>query len=319
MLFKKTVKIIFWVVLSLTIVLLVLFINLPNIIESQLEKRVPQFLNSDDIEFDIQHFGFLNTNISRIRVFKSISIDSVNIDYDIKNMSPFLSIKSNGKIDFKVKKMTVSGLNIQAILDENMQIKIKGLKPPEKSNNQSKKNALSFLQYLPRKIVLENSKIVLHFQSDKFDDDLFIPFDLISIISEDDGEIVVKAKVYPFGETIACLITCDVNSGIKFIQIQGSSFDIGHFDQFISKLTDKLQFKGAFDFKLESSSPKKRWDLDISKIALIKPVEVEIKDIKTDLLLGNRKIDAKGFMNISSSLMLETGMPEIGLKYGMIF
>jgi len=319
MLFKKAVKIIFWVVLSLTIALLVLFINLPNIIESQIEKRVPQFLDPNDIEFDIQHFGFSNTNISRIRVFESISIDSVNIDYDIKNLSTLLSSKSGSKIDFKVKEMTVSGLNIQASLDENMQIKIKGLKLPEKSNNQSKKNTLSFLQYLPQRIVLENSKIVLHSQNDKFDDDLFIPFDLISIISENDGEIIVKAKIYPFGETINCLITCDINAGIKFIQIQGRSFDLGHFDQFISKLTDTLQFKGAFDFKLESSSPKKRWDLDISKIALIKPVEVEIKDIKTDLLLGSRKIDAKGFMNISSSLMSEIGMPEIGLSYGMNF
>ena len=130
MLFKKAVKIIFWVVLSLTIALLVLFINLPNIIESQIKKKVPQLLNSDEIEFNIQHLGFLNTHISEIRIFKYISIDSVDIDYDIKNLSSLLNIKSGSNIDFKVEKVTILGLNIQAILDEQGQIRIRGLKFP---------------------------------------------------------------------------------------------------------------------------------------------------------------------------------------------
>ncbi len=136
----------------------------------------------------------------------------------------------------------------------------------------------------------------------------------MSTISADDGQIVVRAKVYPFGETVNCLVTCDINQGIKSIQIQSRSFDLGHFDQFISKQTDKLQLKGELDFKFKSSSPKKRWNLDVSKIALVKPVEVEIKDIKTDLLIDSGKIDAKGSMNIYSNLM-----PEVGLKYGIIF
>lgn len=293
--------------------LLVLFINLSNIIESQIEKKISQFLNSDEIEFNIQHLGFLNTHISGIRVFKSISIDSIDMDYDIKNLSSLLNIKSGGNLDFKVEKVTISGLNIQTILDEQGQIKIKGLKFPEKSKNQPKKK-VSFLQYLPEKVVLKNSQIILQSQNDKFDDDFFIPFDLTSIISADDGQIVVRAKAYPFGETVNCLVTCDINQGIKSIQIQGRSFDIGHFDQFVSKQTDRLQLKGEFDFKFESSSPKKRWNVDVSKITLVKPVEVEIKDIKTDLLVGSGKIDGKGSMNIYSNLI-----PEIGLKYGIIF
>jgi len=313
MLFKKTVKTVFWVLLCLTIVLLVLFINLPNLIESQIKKKIPQFLNPDEIEFNIQHLGLLNTHISEIRVFKSISIDSVDIDYDIKNLSSLLSIKSGSNIDFKVEKMTISGLNIQAILDEQGQIKIRGLKFPEKSKNQPPKKNLSFLQYLPRKVVLKNSQIILRSQNNKFDDDFFIPFDLMSIVSADDGQIVLRAKAYPFGETVNCLVTYDINQGIKSIQIQGRSFDLSHFDQFVSKQTGRLQLKGEFDFKFESFSPKKRWNVDVSKITLVKPVEMEIKDIKTDLLVGSGKINAKGSMDLYSNLM-----PEIGLKYGII-
>jgi len=53
MLFKSIIKVIVGLCLSLTIVLLFLFISLPAIIESQMENRLPEFLNSNDVAFDI--------------------------------------------------------------------------------------------------------------------------------------------------------------------------------------------------------------------------------------------------------------------------
>jgi len=61
--FKKFIKTVFRLccalIITLTIALLVLFISLPAIVETQIEKRVPQFLNPNDIEFDIKKIGFL--------------------------------------------------------------------------------------------------------------------------------------------------------------------------------------------------------------------------------------------------------------------
>ncbi|RLB97096.1 MAG: hypothetical protein DRH34_15700, partial [Deltaproteobacteria bacterium] len=65
MLFKKIIKIMVWLCLVFTIVCLFFFINLPNIVESQIEKRLPQFLNPNDIEFRIQKLGFFNTLVSK--------------------------------------------------------------------------------------------------------------------------------------------------------------------------------------------------------------------------------------------------------------
>jgi hypothetical protein len=326
MLFKKIFKTIIWVfpylIMGLMISLLLLFINLPGIMESQIVKRLPQFIdpqfiNSGDIEFKIRNLGFSNTHISKIRLFKSISIDSINIDYGFQDLlSSFpkknieSGLKSGDRID--IEQVTISGLNIHAAIDENRQIKIDGLDFPGTSKNQSTKDGLPFLPYLPQKIVIENSKIIVHVSNDKLNDEFIIPFDLTSLINIHDQQITLKIKLYPFGETINGLVTYDIDKGVKAVEIQGKAFDIGHLNQFISNQTDRLLLKGLLDFNIESSSPEKQWIINISNIALIQPVEAAVKDIKANILIDGKKIDIKGFINIFTPLL-----PETILKYGM--
>jgi len=178
MLFKKIIKIIAWLCIGFTIAMLCLFISLPAIVEFQIEKRLPQFLNPNDIEFDIQKLGFYNAFISKIRISKDISIDSVNFDYDIKDNLQFR----------RLRKVTISGLSIHASLDENNQIRIKGLAFPKSLKDQTKQSGplnLAGLPFLPEKIVLQNGKIILH----AFDDEFLIPFDVLSTIRLKDGKI----------------------------------------------------------------------------------------------------------------------------------
>ena len=296
MLFKKIIKIIIWLCLLFTIVCLCLFISLPAIVESQIEKRLPQFLNPNDVEFDIQKLGFYNTFISKIRAGKGISIDSVNIDYDIKNIS-----------SIHLDKVTISGLSIHASLDENNQIRIQGLDFPKPSKDQTKQSDFSDLpglSFLPEKIVLKNAKIILHV----LDDEFLIPLDLLSTIKSKDGKITAKIILYPFGEKINSLVTYDMNKGVEFLKVEGKGFDLGHIDQFISKKADRLQLRGPIDFVLESSSPEKKWEINISQVNLIQPVEAAIKDLSANLLIDNRKISADGTFSVSHSLLPLTRM-----------
>ncbi len=73
-----------WLLFGFIIICLFLLVNLPNIVKPQIEKRFAQLSDSNDVEFDIQKIGFFNTFVSKIRISKAISIDSINIDYDIK-------------------------------------------------------------------------------------------------------------------------------------------------------------------------------------------------------------------------------------------
>ena len=296
MLFKKIIKIMVWLCLVFTIVCLFFFINLPNIVESQIEKRLPQFLNPNDIEFKVQKLGFFNTLVSKIRVSKSVSIDSVTIDYDITKLP-----------SIHLKKVTLSGVSIHADLDENNHITIPGLVFPKSSEHQSQKPAVSDLpgiSFLPEKIVLQNGKIILH----TMDDDFVIPFDVLSTILIKDGKITAQAKLYPFGEKINALVNYDLKKGIEFLKIEGKAFDSGHINQFVSKNTQNIELKGLVDFNLESSSPQKKWKINVSKLSFIQPVETAIKDLSTIVLINNQKISASGTFGIFHSLFFEMPM-----------
>ncbi|MBU8912344.1 MAG: hypothetical protein KOO65_13825, partial [Desulfobacterales bacterium] len=289
MLFKKIIKIIVWLCLGFTLVCLVAFISLPNIVESQIEKRLPQFLNPNDVEFNIQKIGLFNTFVSKIRISRGISIDSINIDYDIKNLP---SIRLN--------KVTISGLSIHATLDKNNQIKIQGLELPGASKNQTGQPGLSDFfdpSFLPEKIVLQNGKIILH----ALDDEFLIPFDVLSTIRSKDGKIAARTLVYPFGEKISTLVTYDINKGIEFLKIEGKSFDSGHIDSFVANTTKKIRLKGPVDFAFETSSPQKKWKINISQIGFAQPVETAIKDLSATLLIDHKKMSASGTFDIFHS------------------
>ncbi len=298
MFFKKSIKIIFFFWLGLSLVLLFVFLNLPRIVEPRIQEKLHQILDANDIELDIQKIGLFNTVISGIRISKGIFIDSINIEYDIKRLSAF-----------PVRKVTVSGLNIHAGLDENNQVKVQGMVFPGTSKDQAGQPNLSVLSFLPEKIVLQNAKIVLHVLNDEF----LIPFDVLSTLSSTDEKIFVQAVFYPFGEKLNTLITYDVKKGVEFLKLEGNSFELGHMNPLLSKKIKGVQLKGPVDFNLVSSFPQKKWDINISQVGVTQPVEISVTDVATTLLIDNQKISADGTFNITRS-----NLPIISMEYGLI-
>ncbi|WP_457551029.1 hypothetical protein, partial [Desulfobacula sp.] len=279
MLFKKFIKIIIWFCLGLTIVCLFLFINLPYIVESQIQKKIPPFFGPDNIEFHIQKIGFSNIVISRIRMGKAISIDLINIDYNIKGLS---SVHLTG--------VTLSGLQLHAQLDENNQIKLSGLKFPDTANNKGNQPDVSFVSFLPEKIIIQNAQMILHTKKDDF----VIPFDVISKIDSKDGKIFAKTRLYPFGQKISTLVTYAMNKGIQSLKIEGQSFDLMQVDRFISKKVNGVQLKGRVDFHLETASPEKQWKLNVSRVGFVHPIEADIQQLTAIILIDGHKVNARG-------------------------
>ena len=295
--FKKIIKILAWLCLGFVLICVFLFINFPNIVEPQIQKRLAQFSGSNDVEFDIQKIGVFNTFISKIRISKAISIDSINIDYDIKNLS-----------SIHLTKVTISGLSLYASLDENNKIKFDGLKFPNTSKDQTRRPDLSFLPFLPDKIVLQNAKIILNALNDEF----LIPFDVLSTINSKDGKILARTMLYPFGEKIEALVNYDIIKGVEFLKVEGKSFDLDHITPFISKKPNGVQLKGQVDFNLETDSPKKKWKINLSRADLAHPFEASVEDLATTLLIDNQKINASGTFSLSHSLLPVTQMEYAG-------
>ena len=286
--FKKIITITAWLCLGFIIVCLFLLVNLTNIVEPQIKKRLAKISESYDVEFDIQKIGIFNTFVSKIRINKKILIDSINIDYDIKNFS---SIHLN--------KITVSGLSLNASIDKNNQIKIDGLKFFKPSKDQISVQELPFLALLPDKIILQNSNIVLN----AFNNEFLIPFDALSKIHSKDKKILAKTNLYPFGEKISTQITYDMKKGVEFIKVEGKSFDLGHVAPFISKKVNGLQIKGLVDFNIETTSPKMKWKINLSEANLIQPIKASLKDLSTTLLIDNQKLNATGSFGISHKML----------------
>ncbi|MBC8440239.1 MAG: YdbH domain-containing protein [Deltaproteobacteria bacterium] len=295
--FKKIIKIIAWLCLGFVLICLFLFINFPNIVEWQIQKRLVQFSDSNDVEFDIQKIGVFNTFISKIQISKAISIDSINIDYDIKNFS-----------SIHLTKVTISGLSLYARLDENNKIKFDSLKLPNTSKDQTRQPYLSFLPFVPDKIVLQNAKIVLHALNNEF----LIPFDVLSTIDAKDGKILARAMLYPFGEKIEALVNYDVIKGVEFLKVQGKSFDLVHINPFISKKPNGVQLKGQVDFNLETDSPEKKWKINLSGASIAQPIEASLEEFSSTLSIDNQRINASGTFSLSHLMLPVTQMEYAG-------
>ncbi|SDT84819.1 Dicarboxylate transport [Desulfobacula phenolica] len=303
MFFKKAIKIVFFLFLVFFMVLFFVFLNLPHIVEPKIKEKLQQVLNSKDIEFDIQKIGFSNTVISKIRIGKGIFIDLLNIDYgfydyDIKYL-PGINLPS-----IHLSEMTVSGLNVHASLDDNNQFEIHGFTIPGTSKDQTRQPDTSLLSFLPKKIVLQNAKIILH----AFDDEFLIPFDVLSNLSATDEKIFVRALLYPFGEKLNIRITYDLHKGVEFLKLEGNSFDLEHMNTLLFQKTKGVQLKGPVDFKLVSSSPKKKWDMHISQVVVGQPVEMSVTDVAATCLIDNKKISAGGTFNIDWPMLPLTRM-----------
>jgi hypothetical protein len=290
MLFKKSIIITALFCLGFFIAGLFLYINLPNIVEPRIQKKIEQYSDSGNVEFDIQKIGFFNTFISKIQMGKAISIDSVNIDYSIKNLS-----------SIHVSKVTIAGLSVHADLDENNKVQFNGLKF---SNTPKDKTRRSDLSFLPDKVVLKNAKIVLRELNQEF----LIPFDVVSTINSKDEKIFAKTILYPFGEKINTFVTYDINRGIELLKLEGKSFDLGHIDKFVSKKLNGMQLKGQVDFNLETNSPQKKWIINLSRASFAQPVEAKLKDLSTTLLIDNQNIKAVGTFRVSHAMLPETGI-----------
>ncbi|MFH2059701.1 MAG: YdbH domain-containing protein [Pseudomonadota bacterium] len=292
----RSKKIIYGVVLlcsGIIIFLLLAFINLPGIVAGQAKQYLPKLLNSDPIDINIQRIGFSHFHISDIHLASGISIDSIDLGYSIQGFS-----------SVKLKTLTISGLTIQAGLDQNNKVSIQGFEFPKASEQGSQSPDLkidlkSGLTFLPEKIVLKNSQLVLK----GFGEDILIPFDALSTLNSTDGKIVVQGMMVPYGQKIRTHLQYQLGKGIQLIEVEGKSFDLALVNRFVSKKSDGVVFHGMSDIKIETRSPQKEYKLNVSKVSLAAPVDIAIEQVVATLKLEDKKIDIQGSFGLSHQML----------------
>ena len=291
--FKKPISPALLIFLGISILVLFLFIKLPLILESQIHRKLPDFLKTGGLDFSIQKIGVSNALISKIIITQGFSIDSISLDYTI---GPFKGLV--------IDKVTVSGVRLEASLDKNNQFHMEGLSFPDTTTSGTETNELAFPAIFPEKIIMKNSRIILN----AFGEDFLIPFEMNSDFRREEKKIMIKAVIHPFGETVISNLTYDFKQGIEFVRVEGKSFDFDHLASYIPKNIKEMNLSGAIDFKLESFSPEKEWNLYISRLGLVKPVDMAIEEIKAGIVIDERIVSAVGTFRLAHPLLTENEM-----------
>lgn len=266
------------------------FINIPSVFEFWIQNNIPEFLKSSGLDFSIQNIGVSNTFISKIRISESLGIDSVSIDYKIRSLERI-----------EVKKVLISGLTLQASLDKKNRIHILGLSFLNPLKSEDKKKEIPFLKFLPEKIVLKNSRIILK----TLNEDILIPFEIFSALKLEENKIIIQAYLHPFGETVISNLTYDLEKGIEFVQVESKSFNLDHLGSYIQKHMKEIKICGAVDFKLDSFSPKKEWNLYVSRLRPLDPMDITLEEINAGIIIDEHMITIGGTFRVAHPLLSE--------------
>nr|NJM01108.1 hypothetical protein [Desulfobacula sp.] len=276
--------------LGMTILVLLLFINLPLILESQIQRKLPDIFQTSGLDFSIQKIGFSNALISKIKTHQGLSIDFIRFDYSLGPIKGLV-----------IDKMTVSGLNLKAGPDENNRFHMKGFSFPDTLKSGSETREPEFPAFLPSRIIVKNSRIVISALNEEF----LIPFEMISNFRRKEKKIMIQASIHPFGETLISNLTYDLKHGVEFVRVEGKSLDLEHLAPYIPKNIKEMNLRGAVDLRLESFSPEKEWQLDISRLGLVKPADMALEEIKAGILIDERIIRAAGTFKLAHPLLSE--------------
>lgn len=280
------------------IVLLLVFINLPGIVENQAKKHLSGLVNSDQLEFDIERIGFSHFYMSNIRLASGISIDSMDVGYDIAGLS-----------SAQLKTVKLSGLTIRARLDQNNQVSIQGLEFGKSSQDPGQSMDFRSLdpRFLPEKIVINSGKLVI----EAFGQELSIPFDVLSTLDTATGRIVILTTMTPYGQQIRTQLRYQSDTGIEFIRLEGKSIDLALMNRFIAGKTDSVVFGGTSDIIVESLAPQKEWTLLVSKVSLVQPLGMALVQVAATVKINDKKMDVQGQFDFAFPML-----PVIPVRYG---
>ncbi|MCF6247936.1 MAG: hypothetical protein L3J69_11300, partial [Desulfobacula sp.] len=297
--YKIFLRFFIWILLVLGIGLLSLYICLPTIVESQINKRLSSIIDGHVITFKIDKIGLFNATISRVRLNDDTILDQARIFYDLRKLP-----------EVRIEKLIMSGLHIKADLDGNNQLTIQNIELSKGKSGTKKKLDLSFLQYLPNRISIQNSKISLT----AFEKQFYIPFDVLAMIQKDVKKIVLQSNVFLFGQKINTQFAYDLNKGPEQFIARAVSFELESLNSLFSKKIKDVKLSGQSDFRLESSKIKTAWSFSSSGVGFSRPLTGDVSNLTCDIKIEGKKIRIDGAFLLSNSLV-----SNIGLKYSFIF
>jgi hypothetical protein len=304
--------------LILSVIGQAMFLALPVLVETalvdpliqrHLPDNLPQGLVSSDLEYKIEKIGVTHTLVSRIRVGQVLSADLIDFQYHLEDLK-----------HFQLDKITISGLTLYAALDADNQVYVNGEKFPEKPHPdqaddtrvQKNKNSAdplmanldSFLDFLPKKVVLKDAALAIK----RIDDEILIPFEVLAVLDTGTKKVVVNAQLYPFGQSLKTIISADLTTGLERIKIQAPAFHPEVLSGLFPSIKP-LRLSGPVDINILKSVDTD-WQLSLSQVKLDLPSfpGTLINNLNVSLKQQAEKISASGGFDLAGSLAPALGI-----------
>ncbi|MCP3940780.1 MAG: hypothetical protein GY710_04770 [Desulfobacteraceae bacterium] len=292
--FKSLIRYIGLSILVLAVILQALFLALPTIVETLIQKHLSRELPGGmiifDPEFTLEKIGIGHTLVSHIKIGQGLFVELMDLQYHLEDLKTF-----------KLEKITITGLTIHARLDSDNQLHFNGLTFPDKiKDDPGDSNPFDvdfFTKFLPKQVVIKDASLSIKTP----EQDFLLPFEVLAFLDGRKNKVVVNTSFYPFGQTVKAVISCDFNSGIEFAKVEAKSFHPEVLSLFLPKTAD-IKFSGPVNIDiLKTFDSDLQLSLSQLKLDLFNLSKVKIENFMARVGIKEGKIAAKGGFDLSGS------------------
>ncbi len=309
--FNKTIKYVFYTIVSALILVLILFPHVtPYMLNKIIQHKIIMETGIKDFHINIRSVGLFGAEIGNIKIGKTADIDSIYINY-----------RPGSLLRERIDGAHISGLVIRADLKHSK------IEFPDTLNGKQAQNAgggtgsgsehqgiihndMAVFAALPGKILVTNSSFVLNIKGRSFR----IPFGLSIINGRKGKNIRISAHIFPFGERVDFSFILDPQNNIKKAEIKSDSFCLEQIDKFISMYFPGVSLSGTSAIKISGflggfgkhGNGHSLCKIKISHIGIRRPYVTDIDNFISTIELKDGHIFSSGSFMISRLSLSDT-------------
>ncbi len=207
------------------ILLLLVYVSLPRLLTVQAGKYLGRTAGLETVQFKIKKLSLVNAFFSDIRINPGVYIGGIDIDYRLF-----------AKAAPDIQQIVVSGLMLQASLDDNHRFQIHGIDWPAPSGKKRTAFPESVLPILPDKLILQHARLLLTIKGRPVEIDI----DASAVLDSTDGTITAQAEISVLGQPLSCSLSGNLHTGIQTMQLTAGKIDPAVVSRFGLRLPDDM-------------------------------------------------------------------------------
>ncbi len=301
--FNLVIKLAVVCIVALILAAMAAIIGLPHMITPIVKNKITSLLDLEQAEFTIEKIGMSTTVIRHVTTGDSIDIDTITLTYSLRDL-----VKHN-----RIGKVSVSGMEVNAVMDDQAGFHIKDLDTvleSLKKSSGSSGSSGSFAKSLPEKINITHSVLKV---TDKKNETITIPFSAQTTVALKDDTIEADGVLNLFFHPVAVSGVYNRLTGISRIKLDIKQFDFSRLSGILTWMGLPAGVSGKSDISLAVRNFQQA-QLNVSLIDFDLWPVTGLRDINTRWTLADGKVQSGGEFTVLTSI---TGQGGTGFLFEM--